>query len=61
MRYLGNREPTLDELLYDPIVRLVMIRDRLTAETVRNHFEAARRALRERRDVVAADLASRFD
>lgn len=53
MHYLGNREPTLDELLCDPIVRLVMARDSLSAETVRAHFEAVRRTLRRRRSADA--------
>jgi hypothetical protein len=45
MLYSGNHEPPLDEVLDDPIVRLVMARDRLTREEVRVHIEAARRQL----------------
>ena len=47
MAYLGNREPTLDELLDDPVVRILMASDGLAQETVRGHFEAAGRWLRE--------------
>jgi hypothetical protein len=60
MPYLGNREPALDDLLDDPIVRLVMARDRLAPETVRCHFEAARRSLRARRDIATRDDADRI-
>jgi hypothetical protein len=45
--YIANREPTLDELLDDPAVRLLMAGDRLAPETVRGHFEAAQRRLRQ--------------
>jgi hypothetical protein len=45
MLYSGNREPPLDEVLDDPIVRLVMARDRLTREEVRVHIEAVRQQL----------------
>lgn len=49
MLYLGNREPPLDEVLNDPIVGLVMARDRLTRDVVRAQMEAAQRHLRDRR------------
>jgi hypothetical protein len=45
MLYVGNREPLLEEVLNDPIVRLVMARDGLPLEEVRVHIEAARRRL----------------
>ena len=45
--YLGNREPALDEVLGDPIVRLVMACDRLPPEEMRATVEAARRRLRD--------------
>jgi hypothetical protein len=45
MSYLGNREPSLDEMLEDPIVRLVMARDRLRPDDVRAYVEAAVRRL----------------
>ncbi|HZB91838.1 MAG TPA: hypothetical protein VE397_10380 [Stellaceae bacterium] len=46
--YVGNREPPLDEVLDDPIVRLVMARDGLPPEEVRAHIESARRRLQQR-------------
>jgi hypothetical protein len=49
MPYLGNREPQLDEVLDDPIVRLVMVRDRLTREEVRAQLDAAQQSLRNQR------------
>ncbi len=49
MLYVGNREPPLDEVLDNSIVRLVMARDGLAPEDVRAQIEAARRRLRERR------------
>jgi hypothetical protein len=45
MQYFGNREPTLDEVLDDPIVRLVMARDQLTREEVQAQIEIARQQL----------------
>lgn len=45
MLYSGNDEPPLDEVLDDPIVRLVMARDRVTREEVRAHIEAVRQQL----------------
>jgi hypothetical protein len=47
MSYLGNREPPLDEMFDDPIVRLVMARDRLLPDDVRAYVEAAVRRLRK--------------
>jgi hypothetical protein len=38
---------TLDELLNDPMVQLVMARDRVRPEELRRHFERARRRQRE--------------
>jgi hypothetical protein len=46
MPYLGNREPPLDEVLDDPIVRLVMACDQLTREEVRAQLDAAQHSLR---------------
>lgn len=46
MSYLGNREPPLDEVLDDPIVRLVMARDRLMPGDVKAYVDAAMRRLR---------------
>jgi hypothetical protein len=44
--YRGNSEPTVDELLDEEIVRLLIERDLLTVEEVRACLEAARRRLR---------------
>jgi hypothetical protein len=46
MSYLGNREPPLDEVLDDPIVRLVMARDRLMPDDVKAYVDAVVRRLR---------------
>jgi hypothetical protein len=48
MLYLGNREPPLEEVFDDPIVRLLMVRDRLPADEARACVERVRAALRER-------------
>jgi hypothetical protein len=48
MPYLGNREPPLDEVLDDPIVGLLMARDRLTREEVRAQLDAAQQSLQNR-------------
>ena len=49
MLYSGNREPFLEEILDDSIVRLVMARDRVCEEDVRALFKAIRcRAYEER-------------
>ena len=34
--YVGNREPSIDELLNDPIARLLMRRDAVDAEIIRS-------------------------
>ena len=44
--YTRNEEPTLDELLAEPIVRLLMARDGVEEETVRRVFVAARTRLK---------------
>ncbi len=47
-----DREPTLDELLVDPVVRTVMARDHVTPEEIRELFRrlaSAGRLLRRRR------------
>jgi len=48
MLYFGNREPSLDEVFDDPIVRLLMERDGLPPDEARACVERARAALRER-------------
>jgi len=47
MRYLGNREPMLEEIFDDPIVRLVMARDGISSDETRAYVEAAQQSLRE--------------
>ena len=47
MQYLGNREPPLDEVFDDPIVRLVIARDRILPDEVQACVDAARRSLGE--------------
>jgi hypothetical protein len=47
MQYLGNREPLLEEIFDDPIVRLVMARDGISSDETRAYVEAARRSLGE--------------
>jgi hypothetical protein len=46
--YSRNHEPSLDELLNDPITRLLMARDRLQPEVAWEAVEDARRKLRAR-------------
>jgi hypothetical protein len=48
MLYFGNHEPPLEEVFDDPIVRLLMVRDRLPADEARACVERVRWALRER-------------
>jgi hypothetical protein len=43
--YIGNREPTLLEILNDPVARLLMASDGLQVEEVLAHVDAARRRL----------------
>ena len=46
--YLRNAEPTIEELLNDPIAHLLMARDRLQSEQVWAYVNGARRRLRDR-------------
>jgi hypothetical protein len=41
--YSGNHEPSIEEMLEDPIVGLVMQRDSVTADEVRSVMDAASR------------------
>jgi hypothetical protein len=43
--YIRNREPSLDELLNDPVTRLVMARDGFSDEAVRTLIAEARQRL----------------
>ena len=52
-------EPPIDEMLADPIVRLVMRRDRIGPGEVRAAIEAARRKLSLRSGNCAADPLDR--
>jgi len=54
MLYFGNREPPLDEVFDDPIVRLLMARDGLPPDEARACVERMRAALRERGRLLAA-------
>ena len=47
--YLRNAEPTVEELLDDPIAHLLMARDRLQPEQVWAYVNDARRRLRDRK------------
>ena len=48
--YVRNREPSLEELLNDPVTRLVMARDGFSDEAVRTLIAEARQRLLERDD-----------
>lgn len=43
--YVRNREPSLDDLLNDPVTRLVMARDGFSDEAVRRLITEARQRL----------------
>ena len=46
--YFRNREPSLDDLLSDPVTRLVMARDGFSDEAVRTLLQETRRRLMTR-------------
>ena len=46
--YVGNAEPALSEVLKDPIIRLVMLRDGVLAEELDKIVARAREFLQER-------------
>jgi hypothetical protein len=56
--YIRNREPSLDELLSDPVTRLVMARDGFSDEAVRMLIKEARRRLLARDDALQAAAAT---
>ena len=56
--FVRNREPSLDELLSDPVTRLVMARDGFSDEAVRTLLEEARRRLMIRDDARPAVAAT---
>lgn len=43
--YVRNREPSLDDLLNDPVTRLVMARDGFSDEAIRRLIAEARQRL----------------
>jgi len=49
MLYSGNLEPSIEELLDDPIAVLIMARDRITPEIVWSEIVEARQKLERRR------------
>lgn len=49
MLYSDNREPSLEEILNDSLVQLVMARDKICEEEVRALFEAIRCRVHEKR------------
>lgn len=51
-RWLSG-EPTLDDMLADPIVRILMAYDGLSEDSVRRVFEDAAKRLRARSDGVS--------
>ena len=56
--FVRNREPSLDELLSDPVTRLVMARDGFSDEAVRTLLQEARRRLLTRDDAEEAVAAT---
>jgi hypothetical protein len=61
-QYLGNAEPTTDELLSDPITHLLMARDGLHLDHVRAFINQAKNRLlgRTAGSVKAPDRADRL-
>jgi hypothetical protein len=43
--YVRNREPSVDDMLSDLVIRLLMERDGLSEEAVRNYISDAKRRL----------------
>ena len=56
--FVRNREPSLDELLSDPVTRLVMARDGFSDEAVRTLLQETRRRLMIRDDAQRAVAAT---
>jgi hypothetical protein len=56
--YFRNREPSLDDLLSDPVTRLVMARDGFSDEAVRTLLQETRRRLMTRDDARRAVAAT---
>jgi hypothetical protein len=49
--YIRNREPSVDEILSDPLIRLVMERDGSSDEAVRSLMVETKRRLEAEGDV----------
>ncbi|HEX9490279.1 MAG TPA: hypothetical protein VF930_08340 [Stellaceae bacterium] len=56
--YVRNREPSLDELLNDPVTRLVMARDGFSDEAVRTLLAEARQRLEARESAQSQGAAA---
>ena len=52
--HIRNSEPTVEELLDDPIAHLLMTRDRLQSAQVWAYVNDARRKLRDRNEAQSA-------
>jgi len=55
--YRANEEPTIEELLSDPIVSLVLARDSLRPEHVWSFIRSAQRGLRLRDEPACENVA----
>ncbi len=55
--YIRNDEPTVDELLNDEVMRLLMARDGLSDQAVRALVRDVQRRLRARREAPCCALA----
>lgn len=55
--YIRNDEPTVDELLNDEVMRLLMARDGLSDQAVRALVRDVQRRLRARREAPCGALA----
>ena len=56
--YFRNREPSLDDLLSDPVTRMVMARDGFSDEAVRTLLQETRRRLMTRNNAARAVAAT---
>ena len=56
--YIRNAEPTVEELLNDPIAHLLMARDGIEPEQVWAYVKDARRKLRDREEHEAVAVTS---
>ena len=56
--YFRNREPSLDDLLSDPVTRMVMARDGFSDEAVRTLLQETRLRLMTRNNAARAVAAT---